>query len=116
MQDMDTHLQAAYTDVFSLRSKVPALREHWDECLKELGQFSIILHELYPGPSSSWKSKEDDGGGGTHSIDFSKCWHKPLSSICRMVLAGWSIIGRTVKPAVYMKLGWVFCRVDKLWS
>ncbi|KAK5074512.1 hypothetical protein LTR70_007853 [Exophiala xenobiotica] len=116
MQNMDTHLQAAYTDVFGLRSKVPALREHWDECLKGLGHYSMKLHELYPGPLSPWKSQEDDGGGGNHRIDFSKCWHKPLSSVCRTVLIGWSIIGRTVKSAVYRRLGWVFCRVDKLWS
>lgn len=116
MQDVDTHLQEAYTDVFRLRDEVPALREHWGECLKALGHYSMKLHEPYPGPSSPWKSKEDDDGGGNDSIDFSRYWHKQLSSIGRIVLVGWSTIGRTVNPAVYKRLGWVFCRVDKLWS
>lgn len=46
MRDMNTHLQAAYTAVFLLRRKVPALREHWDECLKGLDHYSMKLHEL----------------------------------------------------------------------
>lgn len=111
---LESYLQKAYNELYALRDDIPDLEDYWQECLQGLDKYNQKLRQ----PRRAWITDlpittGDPGGGSDSTFDFAKHWYKPLSAIAQTVLRGWSIVGRLVRPAVYVSLGCIFYQIDK---
>lgn len=112
LEEMEIYIQQAYNEVTRLKYEVPALAVHWEDCLKGL---DIYTRRLRYRKTALARTSDDENGidwEGT-LINLSKHWHRPVSTICSVVLHGWSILGSIVETVVYLLVGWVFCNIDR---